>query len=391
MLTDILLGIGKGIGTIFINPLFYWIIFLMIAVSYKRAKQERKQFGRRISPALEEIRFTLLISIISSIVISLFTLSFGLMITYETSLLLIVTIIVLSVTATTTFLSAAYTLGITFILATVLPFLDLPIIMEPFDFGAIQMEHFISLAFLTGIFLFVEGLLISSDKAASYPEMIVSERGIWVGQHYIRRLAFIPCLLLIPVSNAAIQLPLFPYFDLGENSYMLILFPFVIGFNFRVRSQLPKDAAKRLGQATLLLSLLVWICAVASLYYPILTMVAIVLAIGGREWLTYRHKRLDAKRPSLFHPLDKGIKVLATIPNSPADRLGIKVGEVILKVNGQNVVNQAEFYEALQNSGAFFKLSILDIHKEIRFINSPFYEQDHYALGLIFTEKPNHI
>ncbi len=46
------------------------------------------------------------------------------------------------------------------------------------------------------------------------------------------------------------------------------------------------------------------------------------------------------------------------------------------------------FYQALQKSGAFFKLDIIDDAGEVRFVQSAFYEGDHHELGLIFTEKP---
>jgi len=79
------------------------------------------------------------------------------------------------------------------------------------------------------------------------------------------------------------------------------------------------------------------------------------------------------------------------IPDSPADRLGILVGETILKVNGVVVTNSTEFYGALQASGAYFKLDVIDENGEVRFINSAFFEEDHYELGIIFAEKPHQL
>src|SRR5690625_6374894 len=127
--------------------------------------------------------------------------------------------------------------------------------------------------------------------------------------------------------------------------------------------------------------------ALASLYYPVLSFIAILIAILGKEYVTYRHKLKDRQKSPFFTPLNRGVKVLAIKPNGPAERLGIAVGETILKVNGQSIENTNEFYEALQNSGAFFKLDVLDVYGEIRFVTSVFFEQDYYDLGITFTEK----
>lgn len=374
-----------------INPLFYWAAFLTIFVGMKRIKMERKQFGRRIFPVFEEFQHTWFISIVGGIVISLCTILFGIIFTLETVIILIVAIIVLSITARVTFLSPVYSLGITFFLAVLLRLYEPPF-LESFNYQIPGMEQqLISIVFLAGILLFIEGLFVTSKKAASYPEMALSERGVWVGQHAIKRMAMIPFFLLLPTTGSGIQLPLFPTLQMGENAYMLVLFPFIIGYQYKVRAQLPGQAANKIGRSTQLLGVIVISCAIAGMYYPILAIFAMVLAIGGREWITYRHKLLDTQKAGIFHPLDRGIKVLATIPGSPAARLGIEIGETILKVNGHTIHDTDEFYGALQNSGAFFKLAVLNINGEIRFINSPFFEGDHYALGLIFIKKQNGI
>src|SRR5699024_2534426 len=142
-----------------------------------------------------------------------------------------------------------------------------------------------------------------------------------------------------PANAIPVQIPIFPYIHIGSETFMLALFPFILGINYQIRSQLPKHGAKRIGKSTIIVSLLVCVGAIASLYYPILSLVVILIGIIGQEWVTYQHKRKDASAPSLYHPLDKGVKVLAIIPGSPAARLDVHIGETILKVNGHHVAN----------------------------------------------------
>lgn len=385
-----LLEIVKGIGKLFLNPLLYWTIILFILTGYKRIRRERNQFGTKIYHMFTEGRHTFVISILFSIIISILTISFGIVISFEAIIILMIVMFVLSITGSTMMLSASYTIGITFLLLLILPFINMQQLNTYINFQDLSAVHFIGLAILTGLFLVAEALLIAQRDRETFPMMTLSGRGIWIGQHQLKRLAFIPFFVLLPAEKLAGIAPLFPYFEYGNQSFSLILLPFFVGFQYKVQGELPHVTAQKLGQKTLLLSWIVLLFAIGSLFFPVLSLVAILIAIIGKEFLTYRLRLKDRKRQAVFTPLHEGVKVLATIPNSPADRLGILVGETILKVNGTVVTNSVQFYEALQNSGAFFKLDILDDNGEVRFISSALYEEDHYKLGIIFPEEPTY-
>src|SRR5699024_5387396 len=211
----------KGIGRMFINPLFYWIILLFILMSYKRIKKERQQFGRKVFPPLAESSSTFWISVIGSILISTLAILFGIYFTNEIMLIMLVVVILLSITASSTLLSASYTIGLTFILALTLPFLSIPKFSPYIDFGGVRVEHFITLAFLMGIFLFLEAIILLSRKWQTFPSMTVSKRGVWIGQHHLKKIVFVPFIILLPAAYMPFQIPLFPYFDIGDQPFML--------------------------------------------------------------------------------------------------------------------------------------------------------------------------
>ena len=67
-----------------------------------------------------------------------------------------------------------------------------------------------------------------------------------------------------------------------------------------------------------------------------------------------QQRRSDEKAPALFTKRTQGLVVLGIIPHSPAEKMGLKVGEVIIKVNGIAISEVHKFYEALQvNNRAF--------------------------------------
>ncbi len=78
--------------------------------------------------------------------------------------------------------------------------------------------------------------------------------------------------------------------------------------------------------------------------------------------------------------------VLGIIPNTPADDLELKIGEIITKVNGIPVKHVSDFYEALQKNRAFVKMEIIGLNGEIRFDQRASYEGEHHELGILFVQ-----
>ncbi|WP_256200749.1 PDZ domain-containing protein [Virgibacillus halodenitrificans] len=167
-----------------------------------------------------------------------------------------------------------------------------------------------------------------------------------------------------------------------------MLFPLLIGFEQAVLGNAPANAARRLAKQVILLGVFILVLAVGSVFQSWFTLAAVVLSILGRELINYRFRTADRLSPSFFQRSKAGLKVLAIIPETPAERLEILPGEVITKVNGFRVSGIEEFYYSLQKSGAFFKLEIIDFNGENRFVQGALYEGDHHELGVVFAADP---
>lgn len=377
----------KGIGKLFLNPLFYWTIILVFLAGYQRIKRERQHFGVKVFDIFTEWKKTWIPALLIGLILSIAIIATGVVFTYGTLLVLSVIMIILSLNLRFTGLSASYTIGVTYIVL-----LFLPVIMDNqnvIDSAFFSETNFIGLTLLLGFMLIAEAIFIRRVKRnQSFPRLLKSDRGIWIGDHRIQKMSVIPLFLLVPGGVIESFAPYWPLLKIGESTYGIILFPFLLGFSHIVRGSLVPTAAKALSKRILLLGVLVIIISAAHFYFDGMSLLALVIAIFGREFITYRFRVKDKKKNPYFQPHPKGLKVLGIIPGTPAERLEIQTGEVITKVNDIKVNNPNAFYEALQGSGAYFKLEVLDDREEMRFVQSPFYEGDHYKLGLIFMKEP---
>lgn len=379
----------KGIGKIFLNPLTYWIIIFLVLAGLKRTRRERINFGSKISDVFSECKGTWLISLVAGLLISAICVGVGLVFNYETLAILCIVTLLLSITLRFTMLSPSYTIGFTLFVLLFMP--TVVANQSYFNTNLFNEINFAGVAILIGLFLFVEArVTYGVRKNQSFPDLELSSRGKWFGFHHIKKLSIIPFFTLVPSGMITPFAAYWPSVSLDGEPYGLILFPFIVGFDHTVKSVIPEAAARKLGKRIYLLGTVVLSIAIGSIYIWSLSIVAAAVAIIGREFITYRHRKVEQTKQPIFSRKQRGLSIIAIKPNTPAERLDINIGETISKVNGQMVQDVEEFYYYLQKSGAFFKLEVLDLAGEVRLIQSALYQNDHHELGLVFVKERYH-
>lgn len=378
--------IVKGIGKLFLNPLTYWTILLILFAGLRRTRRERTNFGVRIFDVFSEWKGTGVISIIAGILVSGICIGVGIVFSYETLALICLVSILLSLSLRFTMLSPGYTIGFTLLLLLFMP----TIIKNQtyMDNDLFNDINFVGVSILIGLFLLVEAFVTYRIKQGeTYPDLELGARGKWIGLHHLKKLCVIPFFTLVPTGLVTPLAAYWPYVSLGGETYSILLFPFLLGFDHSVKSVLPEKAAQSLGKKVGLLGVLVLLLAAGSMYFWSLSIVAAVLAILGREFISYKHRVTDSEGRSFFSRNQRGLTVIAIVPNTPAYKLGINIGETITKVNGRPIQDVREFYQFLQKSGSFFKLEVLDISGELRLLQSVVYQNDPHELGLVFIKE----
>lgn len=377
----------KGLGTFFLHPVFYFSVFLSIIIGYLRIKRERSDFHIRIHDMFQELRLLLPRGIIYGLILSLVTLGAGLVIPFASVLLIGIVSLMLSVTFRFRLLSPAYSIGLAFLIIFFMYGRDvqLPIFKETFN--NLDQPVYSSIAILLGLLLIVEGILISkSGHKKLSPKLLLSKRGFTVGSYVSNRVWLIPMFILVPGGNLPAPFEWWPVFSAGSVNVSPMFVPFLIGFSLEIKGMLPKQAILAYGRKVLLLGILITAISVAGHWYPVLSIAAVVLAMLGRALITYFAKAADEKMPFYFSRSKLGVRILGVIPNTPADKMGLEMGEVITKANGVIVRDDREFYEALQKNRAHCKLEVVGNNGQIRFIQRALYEGEHHELGIIFVE-----
>lgn len=335
----------------------------------------------------QELRFLLPRGIIYGLILSLVTLGAGLVIPFASVLLIGIVSLMLSVTLRFRLLSPAYSFGLAFLIIFFMygRNVQLPIFQDTFQ--NLDQPVYSSIAILLGLLLIVEGILIgrSGHKKLS-PRLQVSKRGFTVGSYVSNRMWLIPMFILVPGGNLPAPFEWWPVFSAGSVNVSPMFVPFLMGFSLEIKGMLPKQAILAYGRKVLLLGILITAISVAGHWYSVLSIAAVVLAMLGRELITYFTNAAEGKMPFYFSRSKLGVRILSVIPNTPADKMGLEMGEVITKANGAIVRDDREFYEALQKNRAHCKLEVVGNNGQLRFVQRALFEGEHHELGIIFVE-----
>lgn len=378
----------KGTGKLFLHPVLYYLVFIAALLGVLRVKRERKDFHIRAFDAYFELRQLFPIGIVLGLILSVITIGAGITVPFAIIVLIAVFTFLLTLTTNIRMISPAYTVGGAFFALILMAENNwsIPLFKKPFD--SIGDKVYPSIIMVLALLLIAEGYLIfrNGSKATS-PKLAKSRRGQIVGVHEAKRIWMLPLFLLVP--SGALQVPFdwWPVFHLGAHQYSLILVPFAIGFYQQVQGKLPKAAVQLHGRRVIVLGVFTLLLSIAGYWFPLVSIVAAALAIIGRELIAVIQRIQDDGLPFYFSKKNNGLMIIGIIPESPASKMGLKVGEIISKANGVVVRDEDSFYEGLQKNRAQCKLEVLDTNGEIRFAQRALYEGDHHELGIMFVQE----
>ncbi|MFS0783670.1 PDZ domain-containing protein [Bacillus sp. 1P06AnD] len=378
-----------GLGKLFLHPLFYYSLLLCLIMGYRRVKKERSDFKIRVESGYFELRNVWKMGLLIGLALSVISIVAGMAIPFAAVLVVGAVTVLFSLTLQTRLLSPAYTIGASIFILFFLygHKLDIPFLGKAVEDMPSSLSP--ALAAVMGLMLVAEGILIKRNAVkGTSPELITSNRGMTVGSHVSSRLWLVPMFLFVPGGELSAPFEWWPVFHIAGDMHVAPLFlPFLIGFSQHVHGRLPEESIRMTANRVFILSGFVLLIAIASIWLPILTIVAAAVAVLGRESIHYFGKIAEQHLPFYFSKREHGVLILAVMPDSPAEKMALEVGELITKVNGTPVQTEHQLYEALQHNRAYCKLEVLDTNGQIRFVQRALFEGEHYELGILFLPE----
>lgn len=389
MFWDIIVELLKGVLRLFMNPLLYITIIFTVLLGYRRVIRERQSFKIRIHWGLSETIRLLREGWLAAFCVSLLSLLIGIVLPMEYIMLVTVLSILFVVSFYYQLASVVYPFGIAFLVLWVTFTQNWGFTLFGFTINAsdLKLSMLSSIPLLIGILLIAEGMLVQKYGAdLASPRLQRTARGLKAITFLSKRLWILPVFLVIPGDTITSFVSYWPVFSLGGETYGFILFPIVIGFQQRARKMLPMYFYPQMGRTIVLLGALVFVEGVISYFYPILGLASVLVAIIGRILISVIYGLSERKGKFAVTPQNEGVVIAAILPNSPAEAMGLQIGETIRKVNGESVHSEEELYRALQQNAAQCKIEVLDTDGEVRLRQHIVFHHDHFRIGLLLVQ-----
>ncbi|HET7626950.1 MAG TPA: PDZ domain-containing protein [Bacillales bacterium] len=385
---DTLTTIGYGWLQLFMQPLLYLFLLYLVLLHHFRVKKERRQFHVRVYGFWRGVKQALLPGLAAGLLCSVVLVAAGVVLT-EGALVLFACLYTLGMlTWRLRLLSPSFPLSASVLLIyygpplhTGVNFLDRWMLQG-------QQTSLPSILILLGLLIVTEAVLIRASAANTVPRLLPGKRGKSVGAHEARKFWLLPLVVLLP-GDAWPSFSYWPLFGADDGSFTVTVVPFGLAFYALITYQAPERAVRTVAKRQLTLGVIVLAAAVAALYYAdhawIPPVTAVFALLWQVVWIIVDAQRRN-HRSHYFAPHSDSLVVVGVLPESPAEKLGIHVGERIQKVNGVPVSSEERFYEALQQNAAYCKMEVLNESGEVRFVQGAVYQGTHHELGLLFVD-----
>lgn len=386
MSDKILMDLLQMIGLFFLNPIVVVSVLAAIALGYFRVKRERKSFRVRLLPGLTELKRLLAESWLYALVLSVLISGVGLVVDAGWLVLFTATTLIALVTFYYKVASPIYFAAVGFVALYMMGKYAGDFTIRGWTPAQVDLfgELAVTIPVIAGGLLVVEGLLIRRHTARyASPYLKQTNRGLRATVFQAKRLWLLPVVFLVPGDMIAVYAPYWPQFTLGAHAFSLVPLPIIIGFSQVARSMYPDVLYPKIGHAISWTGCVVVVVGLAALWMPILGWAALAIGVVCRVAISITVSVRERIGNYAVAPSTAGVVIAGVLPDSPGEKMGLVPGECIRSVNGLQVNNEKELYDAIQINAAHCRLQVIDRNGEVRLMQQVLYRHDHHRLGLL--------
>jgi len=226
---------------------------------------------------------------------------------------------------------------------------------------------------LVGILHLMESILIFLVGAEDCMPIISKKENQIVQGHILQKYWPIPIAILFVTTGQAtggvIQMPdwwpiLKPVQSMDLIYFGLMPFVGVLGYSTVTFSEQPEKRAKKTGIMLFCYSLLILSVAIIAKEHLVLQILGLILMAGVHEAIMLIEQRHEKSNEPIYTLPDQGIRIMHVIRGGIAEKVGMKKGQIIRKINDFEVINTQHFLELMDEKWTFLWIETENLNKE---------------------------
>lgn len=241
-----------------------------------------------------------------------------------------------------------------------------------------------SLFILTALFFLFRYLMLRHvNQYLLVPSIHEGKRGRRLIKYTWQESALVPLLILIPGDTFHSMVNFWPVFMFHGQKFELFILPFWITGTIKFWRQPLTSALKKVRkQAIYGLGYSVAFIVLTS-FWPRLSvwgLLLLVVLLGIQAFLSARKDRREGR---WYAETKSGVRVVAVQPHTPAAKMNLNIGDVIISCNGVKVANEEELYAALKLDSTYCHFKIRTYEGELKLAESAIFADSPHEIGLI--------
>ena len=368
----------KLIGSYLLTPVL-WLGILYVIISYnQRINKERKQFRVAINKDFYEGRNFIKYGLFFFVMGSLISMILGL--TLPTNSVYIYQILVVLA-----FLINGFSTTSMLLVMTAAGILELVVPRFITFFGDVFPE-ISGPSWLLLIFISILAdyyLTRNMKKHPLSPRIKSGKRGRNIATYLGRETVVFPLLALIPSGTLSSTLNFWPVFNIGNQKFSLILFPIFISTSVKVIKRAKDRVIQDKLKNTELLLGLTFVLIVLTKFMSKLFLISLIILTVVSIFLEIKLRKKEKNANSWYVETDEGIRIISVQPETPAAKMKLQPGDVILTCNNRVVNSEEEFYQALQLNSAYCHVKVRTYEGDLRIAESAIFMDSPHEIGLI--------
>ncbi|MBR9647442.1 PDZ domain-containing protein [Clostridium tyrobutyricum] len=384
---------------------FYFIVLLAILafVLYRKNSKivlmQKMIIGEKINTTLELTISQIVIGIFAGTLASVIMSYLGITFNNNSSVELIFLASIVFMFFNPRFICFSYSGALIGFISILLNIVSMHFNMSGLDFLKIDI---VSLMSMVAILYFVEGILVVIDgKKGSIP-VFTNKSGRIVGGFALQRYWLIPIAIFFilqskPDTASYVQLYTPNWWPILKNQItnvnllktaVLTLMPFyaVIGYSSVTFTKNVKEKTFMSGMFIIVYSVLLFVLAQFANINLFLKLFVIVFAPLAHEGMIFIQRYIETVGKPKYISSDEGIMVLAVAPNSPANEMGIKSGDLLVEINSQKIENEEKITEIARKCSNFIWFKIKRVTGKLEQVSYNKMNENR-RLGIVFVPR----
>ncbi|UQS86983.1 PDZ domain-containing protein [Nicoliella spurrieriana] len=241
---------------------------------------------------------------------------------------------------------------------------------------------------LASLFLFGLAIMVAKDGGKfNVPIIERNERQVRIAGYPFKSINVIPLFLFIPGDWIHNLFQFWPVFVLNGQSYAFLIAPILFSFRMTIFKQAPRVVFKKLAGRFAKLALFGILLSVASYFFAIVAVPALGSLLVIYWWLLMRAKAHDKAQGDWYSEVINGVRVVGIEPKTPAAKMNLSIGDVILEVNNIAVTNEDEFYQALLTQSTYCRLKVENRQGQLAITETAIFSNAPHELGVVLFKQ----